>query len=57
MDEVLVISNFIGGVMVPCQHHIDSHDPSTGLVWARIPDSGQAVVDAAVSAAQVAFEE
>lgn len=57
MDEPLVISNFIGGVMVPCQHHVDSHDPSTGLVWAKIPDSSQAEVDAAVSAAHAAFEE
>ncbi|KAK8407533.1 hypothetical protein O3P69_002230 [Scylla paramamosain] len=56
MDEPIVINNFIGGVMVPCQDHIDSHDPSTGLVWAKIPDSGQAEVDAAVNAAQAAFE-
>ncbi|XP_045131047.1 2-aminomuconic semialdehyde dehydrogenase-like isoform X2 [Portunus trituberculatus] len=56
MDKPMVINNFIGGVMVPCQDHIDSHDPSTGLVWTKIPDSGQAEVDAAVVAAQAAFE-
>ncbi|KAG0715505.1 Aldehyde dehydrogenase family 8 member A1 [Chionoecetes opilio] len=56
MDEPVMISNFIGGEMVPCPHHLDSHEPSTGRVWAKVPDSGQAEVDAAVSAAHAAFE-
>lgn len=57
MDEPVVVHNFIGGSMVPCQHHVDSYDPSTGRVWAKIPDSGKAEVDAAVKAAHAAFEE
>lgn len=34
---------------------LDSIDPATGAVWARIPASGEADVDAAVRAAQRAF--
>lgn len=42
--------------MVPCQRLLDSCDPSTGKVWAKIPDSGKEEVDAAVKAARAAFE-
>lgn len=57
MDEVLVLENFIAGTMVPCKRLLDSHDPSTGQVWAKIPDSGKLEVDAAVAAAKRAFPE
>jgi acyl-CoA reductase-like NAD-dependent aldehyde dehydrogenase len=35
--------------------YVDSVDPSTGAVWARIPDSGPEDVDRAVRSAQDAF--
>ncbi len=34
----------------------DSVDPFTGQPWARVPDAGEADVDAAVAAARAAFE-
>lgn len=34
----------------------DSVDPFTGRPWARVPDAGEADVDAAVAAARAAFE-
>ncbi|XP_071529607.1 2-aminomuconic semialdehyde dehydrogenase-like [Panulirus ornatus] len=55
MDEVLVLENFIAGTMVPCKRLLDSYDPSTGRVWAKVPDSGKLEVDAAVAAAKRAF--
>lgn len=52
---MIVVQNFIGGKYVGCKQYVASLDPSTGEVWAKIPDSGQAEVDAAVKAAQAAF--
>ncbi|KAJ1154740.1 hypothetical protein NDU88_007483 [Pleurodeles waltl] len=51
----LVLQNFIGGQFVHCDSYIDSFDPSTGDVYCRVPDSGSAEVEAAVSAAKGAF--
>ncbi|KAJ3607138.1 hypothetical protein NHX12_026652, partial [Muraenolepis orangiensis] len=53
----LVLENYIGGKFVPCRDHIDSHDPSTGLVYCRVPDSGEEEVEAAVAAAKEAFPD
>ena len=53
--EKVVVANYINGKFVPTDQYIDSFDPSTGEVWARIPDSGEREVDAAVSAAKAAF--
>ncbi|XP_071961805.1 2-aminomuconic semialdehyde dehydrogenase-like isoform X2 [Antedon mediterranea] len=51
----IVIENYIGGEFIACDTHLDSFDPSTGKVWARIPDSGKDEVDLAVAAAKNAF--
>lgn len=56
-DVEVVVDNFIAGIFVPCKRSLDSHDPSNGKVWARIPDSGKLEVDAAVAAAKRAFPE
>ena len=55
--DKLEIENFIGGVFYPTKCHLDSFDPSTGKVWAKVPDSGADEVDQAVQAAKAAFQE
>ncbi len=49
------MQNFINGRFVEATEHMDSYDPSTGSVWAKIPNSGKLEVDRAVSAAKEAF--
>ena len=58
MPEKLVLTNFINGTAVaPTEGgYADLIDPSTGEVFAAAPVSGQADVDAAMSAASAAFE-
>ncbi|XP_069831083.1 2-aminomuconic semialdehyde dehydrogenase isoform X2 [Dendropsophus ebraccatus] len=51
----LQLENYIGGRFVPTKSHISSHDPSTGEVYCKVPDSGKEEVDAAVNAAKAAF--
>ncbi|KAL6483090.1 hypothetical protein MHYP_G00079620 [Metynnis hypsauchen] len=51
----LVLENYIGGRFLPCKKHIDSFNPSIGEVYCRVPDSGAEEVEAAVTAAKVAF--
>ncbi|KAF4077947.1 hypothetical protein AMELA_G00193940 [Ameiurus melas] len=55
MSVTLVLENYIGGKFVPCSRHVDSHDPSTGELYCRVPDSGAPEVEAAVKAAKEAF--
>lgn len=55
MSELLVVENFINGHFVSTKSHIDSFDPSTGSVWAKIPDSEEKDVNKAVDAAKNAF--
>lgn len=55
MAGFLVIENFINGEFVPCESLIDSYDPSTGEIWAKVPNSNADVVDRAVVAAKKAF--
>ena len=55
MAGLLTIENFIDGRFVPCDHLIDSFDPSTGEVWAKVPNSSSQVVNEAVAAAKKAF--
>lgn len=55
MESKVVVSNFINGDFVSTDKYIDSFDPSTGEVWAKIPDSGENEVNEAVSAAKAAF--
>nr|CAH0112079.1 unnamed protein product [Daphnia galeata] len=51
----LVIENFIGGSFVKSSKYLDSFDPSTGEIWAQIPDSDPTDVDDAVQHARNAF--
>jgi aldehyde dehydrogenase (NAD+) len=55
-DTVAEYGNHIGGAEVPARsgHTLDMTNPATGQVWARIPRSDTADVDAAVSAATAA---
>ena len=57
MSIEVVVQNFIDGQFVEVQEILDSYDPSTGEVWAHIPDSGRVEVDKAVAAAKKAFQK
>ncbi|XP_032810842.1 2-aminomuconic semialdehyde dehydrogenase [Petromyzon marinus] len=52
---LLVLENYINGEFVASETHVDSFEPSTGNVYCRVPDSGEAEVNAAVEAAKRAF--
>ncbi|WKZ65845.1 MAG: aldehyde dehydrogenase [Flavobacteriales bacterium] len=54
MEEIL---NLIGGRLQPAISGgwLDDHEPATGRVYARIPDSDERDVEAAVAAAAAAF--
>jgi aminomuconate-semialdehyde/2-hydroxymuconate-6-semialdehyde dehydrogenase len=54
MEEIL---NLIGGRLQPAISvgWLDDHEPATGRVYARIPDSDERDVEAAVAAAAAAF--
>ena len=58
MGVELVLENFINGEFVASRSsaYIDSYEPSTGDVWARIPDSSVDEVNQAVQAAKQAFK-
>jgi len=56
-QDLLLVENFIGGEFHPIENHIQSFNPATGEVWALIPDSTETEVEAAVTAAQEAFED
>ncbi|WP_343947862.1 aldehyde dehydrogenase family protein [Nonomuraea longicatena] len=49
--------NLVGGALVPAAdgRTLDSVNPATGRVWARVPRSGPADAEAAVAAARAAF--
>jgi aminomuconate-semialdehyde/2-hydroxymuconate-6-semialdehyde dehydrogenase len=51
------IANFIGGQFTRpvAGRYLDNHDPATGAVYSRLPDSDTADVAAAVGAARQAF--
>ncbi|MFD0688761.1 aldehyde dehydrogenase family protein [Actinomadura fibrosa] len=57
MAELREYANLIGGELVPASDGgtLDSVNPATGEVWARIPRSTAADADAAVAAARAAF--
>ncbi|KAI9348275.1 aldehyde dehydrogenase domain-containing protein [Zopfochytrium polystomum] len=59
MAPPLILQNFIGGAFVPTANpstgYFDSPNPATGEVYARVPDSDAADIDAAVDAAAKAF--
>jgi aminomuconate-semialdehyde/2-hydroxymuconate-6-semialdehyde dehydrogenase len=54
---MITIANYINGEMFPpvSGNYIDNFDPSTGKVYSLIPDSTEADIALAVSAAQKAF--
>lgn len=54
-----VIENFIGGTFQPptSKQYLDKVDPSTGEVFAHVPDSGPLDVVNAIGAAQKAFPD
>lgn len=54
--SVVKLQNFINGEFLDCEKYLDSFDPSTGEVWAKVPDSSAADVDLAVKAAKDAFQ-
>ncbi len=56
---MLTLANFIGGTMVEPQGgtYADVVEPATGSIFARVPDSDQRDVDAAVRAASAASPE
>ena len=53
--SVVVAENFIEGQFEASTSYLDSFEPATGQVWAKIPDSDKIVVDKAVKAALKAF--
>jgi aminomuconate-semialdehyde/2-hydroxymuconate-6-semialdehyde dehydrogenase len=54
---MLEIKNYVGGQLLPAMggQTIDDFEPATGQVYAQIPDSDAADVEAAVRAARAAF--
>lgn len=54
---MIELKNYIGGKLQPASSGgwLDDHEPATGKVYARIPDSDGADVDSAVAAAAQAF--
>ncbi|XP_013400923.1 aldehyde dehydrogenase family 8 member A1 [Lingula anatina] len=52
----VVVSNFVNGEFVAAQDYIDSINPATGELWAKIPNSTEDEVNVAVAAAKNAFE-
>ncbi|OQV25109.1 Aldehyde dehydrogenase family 8 member A1 [Hypsibius exemplaris] len=58
-DSIIVVENFIRGAFVDNGENdlqfIDSYEPATGQIWAKIPDSGDEEVSKAVVAAKNAF--
>ncbi|KAL1427172.1 hypothetical protein MTO96_017680 [Rhipicephalus appendiculatus] len=53
--RMLVLENFINGKFESAAETIDNVDPSTGVVYSRMPNSGSREVDKAVHAAMQAF--
>lgn len=48
---------YINGNWVRCARDFDDIDPSTGNIWAQIPDGGRAEALEAIAAAQTAFPD
>ncbi|CAG5117761.1 unnamed protein product [Candidula unifasciata] len=54
-ERLEVIDNFIDGTFSPTDDYLDSYDPSTGQVWAKVANSTTDDVEKAVQAAETAF--
>ena len=52
---MIILENFINGKFVATDLFIDSYDPSTGEVWAKVPSSGEKEIELAVQAAEGAL--
>lgn len=59
MSEIFPIRNYIDGqLLAPASgQYLDDYEPATGQVYAHIPRSGKAEVDAAVASSKAAFDE
>ncbi|GBM77989.1 Aldehyde dehydrogenase family 8 member A1 [Araneus ventricosus] len=57
MSGIIVVKNFINGEFVESRKFLDSFNPATGEVLARVPDSDALDVEQAVRAARNAFPE
>jgi aldehyde dehydrogenase (NAD+) len=55
VNDVSEFRNLIGGELETADRMLDSVEPATGAVWARVPRSGPAEAAAAVAAARAAF--
>merc|ERR1712156_311756 len=55
-SELVIVQNFIDGQFEGSDSYLDSFEPGNGRIWAKIPDSDEAVVDKAVKAAKKAFK-
>ncbi|GBO13942.1 hypothetical protein AVEN_50096-1, partial [Araneus ventricosus] len=55
MSDTIVVKNFINGEFVESRKFLDSFNPATGEVLARVPDSDALDVEQAVRAARNAF--
>ncbi len=55
-EKVLQLRNFINNTFVSTDEYIDSFNPSTGKLLAKIPKSGKKEADYAVEAACQAFK-
>ena len=54
---MVVLQNFINGKFVDASDFIDSFEPSTGEVYAKVPASGPKDVELAIQAAENAKDE
>ena len=54
---LVYVANYIHGGFEPANSYLDSVNPATGRVWARIPDSSSETVDRAVYSAGSAFPQ
>jgi acyl-CoA reductase-like NAD-dependent aldehyde dehydrogenase len=54
-QQIICVQNYINGKFTESQEFIDSYNPATGKIWARIPDSTEAEANLAVAAAQNAL--
>lgn len=55
VEEVVMAENYIEGLFEATETYIDSYEPATGQVWAKVPNSGVREIDRAVKAAKEAF--
>ncbi|KAH9487533.1 Aldehyde dehydrogenase 8 member A1 [Bulinus truncatus] len=57
MSALVTVNNFVDGEFLTADEYLDSFDPSTGEVWAKVANSSVYDVDKAVQAALKAFPQ